>query len=112
MSVQAHNPRENEMTFKSSAFAAGAAVARFGAAAIVDATPASAACRAPVEAYAKGLIQNPTQIIARSRWRSEVRGRYGFAFTRWANAKDKVERCRKETPGRRWHCTARARPCN
>ena len=100
------------MALKNSAYAVAAAATLFGATMILDATPASAACRGSVEAYAQGLIQNPTQIIARNRWRSEVRRRHGFGYTRWAIAKDKVERCRKITPGRRWHCTARARPCN
>lgn len=100
------------MALKNSALAAGAAVALFGAAAILDAAPANASCRAPVEGFSRGIFQDPTQIIARSNWRSEVRRRYGFSFARWALAREKVERCRKETPGRRWHCTARARPCN
>jgi len=88
-----------------------AGVSFIGALAILDATPASAFCRAPVEAYAQGYIQATTQLASRSRWRSEVRGRYGFAFARWGLGKEKVERCRKLSPGRRWHCTARARPC-
>jgi hypothetical protein len=100
------------MALKSSAFAAAAAVALFGVATILDATPASASCRGSVEAYSKGFFQDPAQIVARAKWRSEVRRRYGFSFARWASARDKVERCRKDTPGRRWHCTARARPCN
>jgi len=80
--------------------------------AILHAAPASAYCRAPVEAYAQGYIQGMTQWASRNRWRSEVRRRYGFAFARWGLGKDKVERCRKLSPGRRWHCTASARPCN
>jgi hypothetical protein len=100
------------MAIKSSAFAAAAAVGLFGAAAILDATPASASCRGTVEAYSRGYIQNAVQIVARSRWRSEVRRRYGASFAGWSLAKDKVERCNKIQPGRRWHCIARARPCN
>jgi hypothetical protein len=84
----------------------------FAAVAIFQASPASAFCRAPVEAYAQGYIQGTTQWASRNRWRSEVRRRYGFAFARWGLGKDKVERCRKLSPGRRWHCTAQARPCN
>jgi len=89
-----------------------AGVGLIGALAILDATPASAFCRAPVEAYAQGYIQGTTQLASRNHWRSEVRRRYGFAFARWGLGKEKVERCRKLSPGRRWHCTARARPCN
>jgi hypothetical protein len=84
----------------------------FAAAAILHAAPASAFCRAPVEAYAQGYLQTTTQWASRNRWRSEVRRRYGFAFAHWGLGKDKVERCRKLSPGRRWHCTAHARPCN
>lgn len=105
-------PRENDMPLKSSAFAAAAAVALIGAAAILEATPASASCRGTVEAFSRGLFQDPSQIVARARWRSEVRRRYGFSFARWASAREKVERCTKEKSGRRWHCIARARPCN
>ena len=88
------------------------AVAGVGLIVILGATPASAFCRAPVEAYAEGYIQGTTQLSSRNRWRSEVRQRYGFQFARWGLGKEKVERCRKLSPGRRWHCTARARPCN
>jgi len=100
------------MALKSLALAAAGGVALLGAAAILDATPASASCRGSVEAFSKGYIQNAVQIVARSHWRSEVRRRYGSSFTGWSRAKEKVERCNKETPGRRWHCIARARPCN
>ena len=100
------------MGFKSSAFAAAAVVALIGAAVTFGATPASASCRGPVEGYSRGYIQNAVQIIARSKWRGEVRRRYGSSFVGWSLAKDKVERCNKIQPGRRWHCTARARPCN
>ena len=100
------------MALKTPLYAATVAIALLGVTALVDAAPASAACRAPMESYARGFLQNATQVLARARWRNEVRGRHGFAFTRWGVAKDKVERCRKVTPGRRWHCTARARPCN
>jgi hypothetical protein len=99
------------MALRKSVYAAAAAIALWGATLFAGAAPASAACRAPVEASARGFLQNATQVFARARWRNEVRGRYGFAFTRWSAGKDKVERCRKLTPGRRWHCTARARPC-
>ena len=100
------------MPLKSSARVAVAGVGLIGALAILEATPANAFCRAPVEAYAEGYIQGTTQLSSRNRWRSEVRQRYGFQFARWGLGKEKVERCRKLSPGRRWHCTARARPCN
>jgi hypothetical protein len=89
----------------------GAAVL-LGATILLQAAPASAACRAPREAYARGALQTATELIARSRWRSEVRGAYGLGFARWSLAKDKTMRCRKIQPGSRWHCVARARPCN
>jgi hypothetical protein len=88
------------------------AVGLVGTLAIFDAAPASAFCRAPLEAYAQGYLQITTQLASRNRWRNEVRRRYGFPFSRWGLGKDKVERCRKLSPGRRWHCTARARPCD
>jgi hypothetical protein len=100
------------MPLKSCARVAVAGVGLIGALAILEATPASAFCRAPVEAYAEGYIQGTTQLASRNRWRNEVRQRYGFQFARWGLGKEKVERCRKLSPGRRWHCTARARPCN
>jgi hypothetical protein len=80
--------------------------------ALFDAAPASAACRYPREAYARGALQTATELIARQRWRSEVRRAYGLSFARWSLAKDKTMRCRKIQPGSRWHCVARARPCN
>jgi hypothetical protein len=88
------------------------AVALLGAMAVLDATPASARCRAPVESAASGVFQNATQVVARSRWRNEVRRRYGLTYSRWGRAAGKVERCNKISPGRRWHCIARARPCS
>ena len=100
------------MPLKSRARVAVAGVGLIGALAILGATPASAFCRAPVEAYAEGYIQATTQLASRNRWRNEVRQRYGFQFARWGLGKGKVERCRKLSPGRRWHCIARARPCN
>ena len=100
------------MPLRRSARVAVAGVGRIGALAILEATPASGFCRAPVEAYAQGYFQGTTQLASRNRWRNEVRQRYGFQFARWGQAKEKVERCRKLSPGRRWHCTARARPCN
>jgi hypothetical protein len=100
------------MPLNSSARVVVVGVGLIGALAILEATPASAFCRAPVEAYAQGYIQGTTQLASRNRWRSEVRRRYGFQFARWGLGKDKVERCRKLSPGRRWHCIARARACN
>jgi hypothetical protein len=100
------------MTLRTQACAAAAAVALVGAAALLDSAPASAACRAPREAFARGALQTPTELIARARWRSEVRRAYGLSFSRWSLAKDKTMRCRKIQPGSRWHCVARARPCN
>ncbi len=100
------------MTARSLAYGAVGAVALLGGMAILDATPASARCRAPVESAASGVFQNPTQLVARNRWRSEVRRRYGLSYSRWGRATGKVERCNKISPGRRWHCIARARPCD
>lgn len=100
------------MLLKTHAYAAASAAALFVAMAVVQPAPASAACRAPREAFARGALQTPTELIARARWRSEVRGAYGLSYARWSLAKDKTMRCRKIQPGSRWHCVARARPCN
>ncbi len=88
-----------------------------GFAALIGATtlgtaPASAACRPHVHAEATGRLQTLTEIAARAKWRSEVRDDYGAAFTRWSRARSKTMRCTKIRPGNRWHCIARARPCN
>ena len=80
--------------------------------AIAAAAPASAACRASREAYARGPFQTIAEISARNKWRSEVRQRYGVRYARWSLAQEKTMRCRKVLPGRRWHCVARARPCS
>lgn len=83
------------------------------AAALADASPASAACKGhPHEGRARGLLQTTTEIAARSNWRSEVRRHDGYRFARWTLARDKNMRCRKLKPGRHWHCVARAIPCN
>jgi hypothetical protein len=87
-------------------------VALAGALTIAAAVPADAACRPSREAYARGILQTPAELLARQRWRNEVRSRYGARFMRWSVAKDKTMRCRKLLPGRRWHCVARARPCD
>ena len=102
------------MAFKNFAFAATAAVALFGAAAILDATPASARCRGGIVRgeMAHGPLQTLTEISARSKWRSAVRARYGSTYTRWAVATDKNVDCKKGEPGRMWHCRAVARPCD
>jgi hypothetical protein len=97
---------------KTQVYAAVAAAMLSGAMAILEPAPASAACRATREAFARGALQTPTELIARARWRSEVRSAYGLSFSRWSVAKDKTMRCRKIQPGSRWHCVARARPCN
>jgi hypothetical protein len=91
--------------------AAGAAMV-VTALAIAAAAPASAACRATREAYARGPFQTIAEISARNKWRSAVRQRYGVRYTRWSLAQEKTMRCRKLLPGRRWHCVARARPCS
>ena len=91
--------------------AAGAAI-MVAALAVAGAAPANAACRASVEAYARGALQTLTEISARSKWRSAVRERYSVRYTRWSLAQEKTMRCRKIEPGRRWHCVARARPCD
>jgi hypothetical protein len=102
------------MALKSSAFMAAAAVALFGAAAILDATPANARCRGNLVRgdMAHGPFQTFTEIAARSKWRSAVRARYGSSYTGWSVAVDKNVDCKKGEPGRRWHCRAAARPCD
>jgi hypothetical protein len=102
------------MTLKNSAYAAAAAVALFGATAILDATPASARCRGGLVRgeMAHGALQTLTEISARSKWRSVARARYGSSYTRWAVATDKDVDCKKGEPGHRWHCRAVARPCD
>jgi hypothetical protein len=90
--------------------AAGAAI--MVAVLAIDAAPASAACRPSKEAFARGPFQTVTEISARNKWRSAVRASYGVRFSRWSLAQEKTMRCRKILPGRRWHCVARARPCN
>jgi hypothetical protein len=53
------------MPLKSCARVAVAGVGLIGALAILEATPASAFCRAPVEAYAEGYIPTAfTQIVS------------------------------------------------
>ena len=91
--------------------AAGAAM-MVAALAVAGAAPANAACRASVEAYARGTLQTLVEISARNKWRNAVREDYGIRFARWGLAKEKTMRCRKVLPGRRWHCVARARPCS
>ena len=102
------------MSLKSSAFTAAVAVALIGAAAILDAAPASARCRGSLVRgdMAHGPFQTFTEISARSKWRSAVRARYGSTYTRWAVATDKNVDCKKGEPGKRWHCRAVARPCD
>ena len=91
--------------------AAGAAI-MLAALAAAGAAPADAACRGSREAYARGVLQTLTEISARNSWRNNVRERYGIRFARWSLAQDKTMQCRKIQPGRRWHCVARARPCD
>src|ERR1700694_4782833 len=109
--VSAPQHRETNMKLTSMKGAAGAAI-MVAALAAVGATPADAACRPSKEAYARGTLQTLTEISARSGWRSAVRESYGVRFSRWSMAKEKTMRCRKIEPGRRWHCIARARPCD
>jgi hypothetical protein len=97
---------------KSIVFGSLGAILVVGAVTIATAAPANAVCRGFKEATARGILQTPTEILARNRWRGEVRSSYGIRFTQWSNAKDKTMRCRKLLPGRRWHCVARARPCD
>jgi hypothetical protein len=82
-------------------------------AAILPATSANAAaCRAFVEGSAEGTFQTPTEIVARMYWRSEVRDRFGGGYVFWSKAQEKTTRCYKSEPGAKWHCVARARPCD
>jgi len=41
-----------------------------------------------------------------------VRDRYSSGYAFWSKAEDKATRCRKEGPGDKWTCVARARPCD
>jgi hypothetical protein len=80
---------------------------------IASALPARASCKGHThEAFSTGYLQTTTEIAARAKWRSEVRGHDGLRYTRWSFARDKNMQCRKVVPGRRWRCTARARPCD
>ena len=91
---------ENGMALKSSAYAAAAAVALFGATAILDATPASARCRGSIVRgeMASGALQTLTEFSARSKWRAAVRARYGGSFSRWGVAENKNVDCKKGEP--------------
>lgn len=102
------------MSLKSPAYGVAAAVALFGAAAILDASPASARCRGAIVRgdLSSGTLQTLTEISARSKWRSAVRVRYGSSYSRWGLAENKNMDCKKGEPGRRWHCRASARPCD
>ena len=105
---------ENGMAFKSSAYAAAAAVALFGATAILDATPASARCRGSIvrgEMATAPCRRSPRSRLDRSGARPCGRAT-AAAFTRWGVATDKNVDCKKGEPGRRWHCRALARPCD
>ncbi|KAB2851777.1 MAG: hypothetical protein F9K44_00330 [Hyphomicrobiaceae bacterium] len=93
-------------------FCGAAGLAALIGATTLGAASASAACRPSVQAEASGRLQTLTEIAARAKWRSEVRDDYGASFTRWSRARSKTMRCYKVQPGNRWHCLARARPCN
>lgn len=105
--------RESEMTIKRIVHGAAAAALVAGVTMFGAAAPASAACKSHWhERFAVGAFQTPTEILARSKWRNAVRSHDGVNWTRWSRAKDKTMRCHKIQPGNRWHCLARARPCN
>jgi hypothetical protein len=77
------------------------------------ATPAEAACRAPVRgAQVSGVNQTLTEFRARSSWRTRVRAIYGYRFSRWSYARNKNMDCNKDRPGRTWYCRATATPCD
>src|SRR5262245_56088169 len=99
---------EIEMSVK---FAMIGAAALSGAVAMAPGA-ASAACRGYVQATAEGTFKLPTELISRARWRVEVRDRYSSGYAFWSKAEDKTTRCRKEGPGDKWTCVARARPCD
>jgi hypothetical protein len=99
---------EIEMSIRLAAMGAAALV---GVMAMAPAT-ANAGCRGYVQASAEGAFKLPTELISRARWRSEVRDRYSSSYAFWSKAEDKTTRCRKEGPGDKWHCVARARPCD
>jgi hypothetical protein len=90
----------------------GTCAIALGALTAAAAVPAGAACRGFVQATAEGTFQTPTEIVARARWRSEVREAHGGEFARWSLAKVKTMRCTKIQAGNRWTCLARARPCD
>jgi hypothetical protein len=77
------------------------------------ATPASAACRAPVRgAQLSGINQTITEFRARGSWRNKVRTIHGYRFARWSYARNKNMDCDKPRPGRTWSCRAIASPCD
>jgi hypothetical protein len=91
----------------------GAAVAAALAAVSIFAVP-SAEARCAERLYlgeANGLFQATTGIAARSAWRREVREHLGGDFAYWSRARNRVTSCSRRDGGR-WHCRARARPCN
>jgi hypothetical protein len=90
-----------------------ACTALIAATTIGAATPADAACRAPVRgAQLSGINQTLTEFRARSSWRTRVRAIHGYRFGRWSYARNKNMDCNKDRPGRTWHCRAIASPCD
>jgi hypothetical protein len=95
------------------AFSLLACTALAAAMTIGAATPADAACRAPVRgAQLSGINQTLTEFRARSSWRTRVRAIHGYRFGRWSYARNKNMDCNKDRPGRTWHCRAIASPCD
>ena len=103
------------MTFKSSAYAAAAAVALFGATAILDAAPASARCRSLVrgEHGARHPADVHRDLGAIASGARPCGRATAAAITRWGCGHGtRTSTARRASRAARWHCRASARACD